>query len=73
LEKVRFRSPVGNLDGWRKMSLRNRIGVDLGRRLPLEDGIKWAAQNGVNYIDAQVDFNPNALESFDEAVAGGRK
>ena len=53
------------------MSLRNRIGVDLGRRLPLEDGIKWAAQNGVNYIDAQVDIDPNALESFDEARCAG--
>ncbi len=53
------------------MSLRDRIGVDLGRRLPLEDGIKWAAKNGIYYIDAQVDIDPNAFESFDEARCEG--
>lgn len=50
------------------MALRDRIGVDLGRRLPLEDGIEWAAQNEVRYIDAQVDVAPNAMERFDDAT-----
>jgi sugar phosphate isomerase/epimerase len=49
-----------------KQSLKDRIGVDLGRRVPLEDGIEWAAQNQVWYIDAQTDIEPNALESFDK-------
>ena len=47
--------------------LRQRIGVDLGRKLPLEDGIRWAAANEVRYVDAQIDIAPNAMESFDDA------
>ncbi len=49
------------------MSLRDRIGVDLGRRVPLEEGLEWAGKNGVFYVDAQTDIAPNAFESFDEA------
>lgn len=48
------------------MTLRDRIGIDLGCKLPLEDGIAWAGSNDVRYVDAQVDIAPNALESFDE-------
>ena len=44
-------------------TLKQRIGVDLGRRLPLEDGIRWAAENGVEIIDAQTDIAPNAKHS----------
>ncbi len=29
------------------MTLRERIGIDLGRRLPVEDGIAWAQSNNV--------------------------
>ena len=47
------------------MTLRERIGIDLGRKLPVEEGIEWAGANGVRYVDAQVDIAPNALESFD--------
>ncbi len=50
-----------------KRPLKERIGVDLGRRLPVEEGIEWAARNGVYYIDTQTDIHPNALESFDDA------
>ena len=49
------------------MNLRERIGIDLGRKLALEEGITWAASNDVRYVDAQVDIAPNALESFDNA------
>ena len=49
------------------MPLRERIGVDLGRMLPVEDGIEWAGKNDVHYVDAQLDIAPNALESFDDA------
>ena len=48
------------------MALRERIGIDLGRKLPLEEGIAWAACNDVHYVDAQIDIAPNALESFDD-------
>src|SRR5262249_7113426 len=33
------------------MSLHERIGVDLGGRRPIEDGLAWAAANGVHYVD----------------------
>ncbi len=49
------------------MSLIDRIGIDIGRKLPIEDAIKWAAQHGVRAIDVQTDIAPNALESFDDA------
>lgn len=48
------------------MTLRDRIGIDLGRKLPLEEGIAWAGANAVRHVDAQVDIAPNALESFDD-------
>ena len=50
-----------------KRPLKERIGVDIGRRLPVEEGIEWAARNAVYYIDVQTDVSPNALESFDDA------
>lgn len=52
------------------MAFRDRIGVDLGRRIAIEDGIAWAAQNDVKYFDAQVDIAPNAMERFDDAACG---
>lgn len=56
------------------MSLRERIGVDLGRKIRLEDGIEWAAKNGVGYIDVQLDTAENALPAFDaRRCAGVRK
>lgn len=48
------------------MALKDRIGVDLGRRVSLEDGVAWAARNGIRYIDAQLDIAPNGLSTFDE-------
>lgn len=47
------------------MKLRDRIGVDLGRKIRLEAGIEWAAQNGVRHIDVQLDTAENALTTFD--------
>ncbi len=51
------------------MNLKDRIGVDLGRRVSLEDGLQWAIETGVKFIDAQLDIAPNGLETFDEARA----
>jgi sugar phosphate isomerase/epimerase len=48
------------------MGLRDRIGVDIGRRLALEDGIAWAARHDVRTIDIQLDTAGNALTSFDD-------
>ena len=49
------------------MGLRERIGIDVGRKLRLEDAIEWAAAHAVRWIDIQLDTGPNALGSFDDA------
>ena len=49
----------------------DRIGIDVGRRLGIEDAIAWAARHGVGAIDVQCDIAPNALESFDERRSAG--
>ena len=51
------------------MSIKERIGVDLGRKVALEDGVAWAARHGVRYIDCEIDNEPNALLSFTDARA----
>jgi sugar phosphate isomerase/epimerase len=57
-----------------RMKLRDRIGVDLGRRIRLEEGIEWAAKNGVRFVDVQLDTAPNFLPDFDaKRCAGVRK
>jgi sugar phosphate isomerase/epimerase len=51
------------------MNFRDRIGIDLGRKIRLEEGIEWAGKHGVRYIDVQLDTPPNALPTFDDARA----
>jgi len=53
------------------VKLRDRIGIDLGRKIRLEDGIEWAAKNGVRYIDVQLDTADNALPTFDARRCAG--
>lgn len=53
------------------MQLRDRIGIDLGRRVSAEDGVRFAARHRVPYIDIQTDIAPNALESFDDERCAG--
>lgn len=48
------------------MDLLNRIGIDVGRRLRLEDAVEWAAKNGVKHIDIQLDTAANAITTFDD-------
>ena len=56
-----------------KLTLKQRIGIDIGRRVSVEDGLEWAAKNDVHFIDVQTDIHPNALEGFDaERIAGVR-
>ncbi|PYN88798.1 MAG: sugar phosphate isomerase/epimerase [Candidatus Rokuibacteriota bacterium] len=54
------------------MTLRERIGVDLGGRRRLEDGLAWAAANGVHYVDMCLEGapdhpNPNAPATWTAA------
>jgi sugar phosphate isomerase/epimerase len=51
------------------MTLRDRIGVDVGRKLPLEDAVTWAAEHRVRFIDVQLDTGANALGTIDAARA----
>lgn len=53
------------------MGLKDRIGVDIGRRLKLEDAIEWAARHGVKHIDIQLDTAANAITTFDDARCAG--
>jgi sugar phosphate isomerase/epimerase len=53
------------------MGLRDRIGIDVGRKLKLEDAVEWAAAHEVRLIDIQLDTGANALGSFDDARAAG--
>ena len=46
------------------MSLFDRIGIDVGRKLVLEDAVEWAAEHRVRYIDIQLDTGDNALPTI---------
>src|SRR3990167_1989531 len=48
------------------MRLFERIGMDVGRKLPVEDAIQWAAENSVRFLDVQTDLSPNALQTMHE-------
>ena len=41
------------------VTLRDRIGVDLGGRRRLEDGLAWAAAHGVHHVDACLEGAPD--------------
>jgi sugar phosphate isomerase/epimerase len=53
------------------MNLRDRIGIDVGRKLVLEDAVEWAAEHRVRYIDIQLDTGDNALPTI-SGVRGSR-
>jgi sugar phosphate isomerase/epimerase len=49
--------------------LAGRIGIDVGRKLPLEDAVAWAAAHDVGIIDIQLDTGANAVTRIDAARA----
>jgi sugar phosphate isomerase/epimerase len=49
------------------MKLRERIGIDVGRKLTLEDAVEWAADHQVRHIDVELDRGDNALPRIDGA------
>src|ERR1700722_11641422 len=53
------------------MSLFDRIGIDVGRKLVLENAVEWAAEHRVRYIDIQLDTGDNALGTI-SGVRGSR-
>src|SRR5437016_11210672 len=48
------------------MRLYDRIGIDIGRKLTLEDAVSWAAAHEVRFVDVQLDTGANALGTIDE-------
>lgn len=56
------------------MSFRDRIGIDLGQRNKIEDGLAAALKHGVRYLDLKIDVAPNAIETLTpERVKGIRE
>lgn len=47
----------------------DRIGIDVGEKLRLEEAVQWAAQNGVRIIDVQLDGGDNAFTRIDASRA----
>ena len=46
------------------MNLRDRIGIDLGETIRIEDGIDAAIKNDIRFLDLKIDVAPNAIESL---------
>src|SRR5690606_17306346 len=55
------------------MTLFDRIGMDVGRDLSVEEAIRWAAANDVRYLDVQTDLDPNALATMPGRAPGIRR
>ncbi|HVH78102.1 MAG TPA: sugar phosphate isomerase/epimerase family protein [Stellaceae bacterium] len=53
------------------MKFIDRIGIDVGRKLVLEDAVEWAAEHQVRYIDIQLDTGDNALGTI-SGIRGSR-
>ena len=48
----------------------DRIAIDVGRKMRLEEAIAWAGTHGVRTIDIQLDTGENAFTRFDADRAG---
>jgi len=55
------------------MELFERIGMDVGRGLPVEDAIGWAHANDVRFLDVQTDLEPNAMATMAGRAAAIRQ
>lgn len=56
------------------MSIRQRIGVDLNRRIALEPGLDWAIRNDVRYLDVCLDPDPALFDPKSPRLAeAGRR
>ena len=46
------------------MPLIDRIGIDIGIKHSVEDGLRWAAAHGLHYVDFRLDTGPEAFVAF---------
>ena len=54
------------------MPLIDRIGIDMGAKLSVEDGLRWAAAHGLRYVDFRLDTGPEAFAAFTPARCASR-
>src|SRR4029453_18143005 len=46
------------------MQILDRIGVEIGIKQSVEDGLRWAAAHGLRYVDFRLDTSPEACVTF---------
>ena len=46
------------------MQIIDRIGIDIGSKKSVEDGLSWAAAHGLHYVDFRLDTSPEAFVAF---------
>lgn len=51
------------------MTIEDRLGIDLGGRLPVAEAVAWAGAHGVRHIDVQIDRELKALAAGGTAAA----
>ena len=49
------------------MTIKDRIGIDIGVKTSVEAGITWAAEHGVRYVDFRLDTGPDSFAAFTPA------
>lgn len=49
------------------MTIKDRIGVDIGVKKSVEAGITWALENGVRYVDFRLETAPDSFAAFTPA------
>lgn len=55
------------------LTMRERIGVDLNRRIGLDEGLDWAIRNGVRYLDICLDPDPDLLDPRNPRLTQARQ
>ena len=48
-------------------SIKDRIGIDLGSSIPIEDGLDYASEAGFRFVDIRIGDVKNKFESFDKS------
>lgn len=46
------------------MTLIDRIGIDVGVKKSVEEGLEWAAENGLHYVDFRLETGPDSFAAF---------
>ena len=46
------------------MTIKDRIGIDMGVKMSLEDGLSWAAAHGLRYVDFRLETGPASFAAL---------